>query len=120
MINSANRGSGVSCYRVKTENNDSPAPPFDRIDPAFRVLCSGDYATWGGELAGSLNRAEVDLSSKVSRRCRVKRTVYFRTSLLDRARYLSRYRDSGGEKRGGGNRGKISKPIKAFPGKMDF
>lgn len=25
MINSANRGSGVSCYRVKTENNDSRA-----------------------------------------------------------------------------------------------
>lgn len=92
MINSANRGSGVSCYRVKTENNDSRA--IIRSDRScvsrimFRRLCDvgGRGGKRGrGELAGSLNRAEVDLSSKVSRRCRVKRTVYFRTSLLDRA-----------------------------------
>lgn len=66
----------------------------------------------GRGLAGSLNRAEVDLSSKVSRRCRVKRTVYFRTSLLDRA---DSCRDiviqAGGQE---GERGKNFRAIKTF------
>lgn len=114
MINSANRGSGVSCYRVKTENNDSRATiRSDRSCVSrimFRRLC--DVGGGGRGLAGSLNRAEVDLSSKVSRRCRVKRTVYFRTSLLDRA---DSCRDiviqAGGQE---GERGKNFRAIKTF------
>lgn len=64
----------------------------------------------GGGLAGSLNRAEVDLSSKVSRRCRVKRTVYFRTSLLDRADSCRDIVIQAGEQEGGKN----FRAIKAF------
>lgn len=115
MINSANRGSGVSCYRVKTENNDSRATiRSDRSCVSrimFRRLCDvGGKGEGRGGLAGSLNRAEVDLSSKVSRRCRVKRTVYFRTSLLDRADSCRDIVIQAGEQEGGKN----FRAIKAF------